>query len=78
MMGGDKRKFLTAKLFSRDVELRLEEFDGSYIQSILALCEECGIDIESSKLLLTQPIKEKLALEAEKLNMIQRTGKINA
>ena len=69
-------KFINARNFSQEVEESVEQFDGSYIEAILWLCETKSIDLDSIAKLLVPPIKEKLAAEAESKNMISRVKKL--
>ena len=45
--------------------------DGKYVETILELCEEYGIEPESAAKLLSKPLREKLKAEFEAMNMIR-------
>ena len=69
-------KFLTAQKFSQEIEESVFQFDGSYIDTMIWLCDKKSVDLESvSKLLLSQ-IREKIASEAEAKNLIKKVKKL--
>lgn len=43
----------------------------SYMDAIIHLCEEHGIDIEDSKKYISPPIQEKIKIEAIQLNFLE-------
>ena len=58
--------------FSKEVEeLTLKKKEGKYLETILELCDQYGIDPESAAKLLSKPLREKLKTEFESLNMIR-------
>lgn len=44
--------------------------DLTYMDAILSVCEERGIEIESIPRLIKGPLKKKIEIEAKKLNFI--------
>jgi hypothetical protein len=70
------KKFVNARQFSQAVEENVDDFDGSYMDTILWLLEERGIEIDSAKKLLLGQIREKLASEAESKNQIKKVNKL--
>lgn len=56
--------------FSMIVEQRVMETDLSYMDAILDLCETHEIEFEVLRSALNKNIKEKVELEAKKLNMM--------
>lgn len=65
----------TAK-FSQDVEhLVLHNGDMNYIDAIIHYCELNEIELESVSKLISKPLKEKLKMDAQKLNYIKRTSR---
>lgn len=65
----------TAK-FSQDVEhLVLHNEDMNYIDAIIHYCELNEIEFESVSKLISKPLKEKLKLDAQRLNYMKRTSR---
>jgi hypothetical protein len=64
---------ITKKDFTNQVELMLIRGRGvGIMDAILRVCEDNKIEPESAKRLLSQPLKEKLEAEAQKLRLIDR------
>lgn len=58
--------------FSKEVEENtLKKKDGKYLETVLELCEQYGIDPEAAAKLLSKPLREKLKIEFESLNMVR-------
>jgi ribosomal protein S13 len=49
---------------------------NGYIESILAVCEELGIDPEQAAKYLSKPIIEKIRAEGESINLLPSTPKL--
>jgi hypothetical protein len=61
--------------FTKEIEeLCKNRKDGRYIDAVLEICERHGIEPESIAKLVSKPLREKLRVEFEELNMI-RGGK---
>ncbi len=67
---------LDRKIFSESVEEYVKKNGSSYIDAILALCEEQKIEPESAAKILTKPIKEKLQIEGQELKLLPRTNQL--
>lgn len=62
--------------FSKEVEEMMRaKADTSYIEIIINLCEKYAIEPESAAKLLSKPLREKLKVEFEGLNMIRSKRK---
>ena len=60
------------KTFSKKVEDRVIKTGLSYMESINTLCEEMQIEQELAAKYLSQPIIEKIKVEAQKVNLLPR------
>jgi len=54
----------------------IEDVEASYIDAILAACEELDIEPEESTKYITVPIKEKLYREGQTINILPKTAKL--
>lgn len=65
------------KLDKNDFNKHVEEYkikaDCSYIDAILALCENHNIEPDTVGNLISQPIREKLQLEGQELNILPKS-----
>ena len=70
-------KFMTAAKFSMDIEnlVKQSRHQINYIDAIVHYCDENDIDVESVSKLISKPLKEKIKLDAVKLNFIKKTSK---
>ncbi len=69
-------KFMSAAKFSQDVEhLVLHNHEMNYIDAVVHYCELNEIEIESVSKLISKPLKEKLKMDAQKLNYIKKTSR---
>jgi len=62
--------------FCKHVERRVRTAKYTYMEAILEVCEEHGIEPDSIASLLSQPIKEKIQQEAEDLNLLPKSGRL--
>tara|TARA_Y100000389_G_C17451880_1_gene515430 strand:+ start:922 stop:1134 length:213 start_codon:yes stop_codon:yes gene_type:complete len=68
---------MNSKQFSLKIEeLKRNHPDISYMDAILKFCEENTIDPLDVGKLISKPLKEKIALEAQDLNLIEKTAKL--
>lgn len=71
------KKFNTANEFSLHIEKVVSDKKLSYMEAIIAYCDDADIDVESVKSLVNKSLKEKLQCEAEELNYFKRkSGKL--
>ena len=68
---------LSKKEFTEQVE-QLVSKGANVMDAIIKVCENNKIEPESTKRLLSDPLKERLEAEAQKLNMINRGGNSQA
>ena len=62
---------LSKKEFTEQVE-QLVSKGANVMDAIIKVCENNKIEPESTKRLLSEPLKERLEAEAKKLNMVNR------
>lgn len=67
---------VTQKQFLDRLEKHLTKHKNGYIESILAVCEEMGIDPEQAAKYLSKPIIEKIRAEGESINLLPTTPKL--
>ncbi len=69
--------FLTPNKFSIEIEKLVKNSNGliSYIEAVVAYCQEKGIELETVPKLLSKPLKERLKHEAQRLNYMKATSK---
>lgn len=68
--------FLTKSEFSKLVEKNVLEKKMGYMDAVLHICEEYGIDPEDVKKFISAPIQEKIEGEAMRLNLIPRGNEL--
>ena len=68
-----EEKFLTPIKFSYEIERIVLQEKMNYIDAILYYCEKENIDVESISKLMTKPLKEKLKVDATRLNFMKAT-----
>jgi len=69
-------KFLSRDKFSAQVEDAVAQKKLTYLDAILFICEEVKIDPEKTAQLLNMRIKDKLAVEAQDLNFLEKVNKL--
>lgn len=64
--------------FSEEVERTMQMSGGTldYMEIVLELCQEMGIEEQAGGSLLTESIKEKIRLEAETKNMMAKIDRL--
>lgn len=67
---------VTQKQFLDRLDKHLTKHKNGYIESILAVCEEMGIDPEQAAKYLSKPIIEKIRAEGESINLLPTTPKL--
>lgn len=58
--------------FSKKVEQLVKKRKGTYLEAVVDLQEEHGMDFSLVAKLLSQPLLEKLELEGKNLNLIKK------
>lgn len=69
-------KFLTKSEFSKLVEKNVLDKKMSYMEAVLIVCEDHGIDPEDVRKFVSAPIQEKIEGEAMRLNLIPRSNEL--
>ena len=64
-------KFLTPIKFSYQIEDIVLKERVNYIDAIVLFCEKENIEVESVSKLMTKPLKEKLKVDATRLNYMK-------
>jgi hypothetical protein len=67
---------VTQKQFLEKLETHITKHKNGYIDSILAVCEDLGIDPEQAAKYLTKPIIEKIRAEGENINLLPPSAKL--
>lgn len=63
--------------FSKEVEEFVKkQKEPSYIDAVLHLCEKHGVEPDTISKLLSKPIKERLKVEGQQLNLLKRDSKL--
>ena len=65
---------MNSKKFALTIEDMVKEKRISYMDAILKFCDENEIDPSSVGSLINKSLKEKIQLEAEKLNLIEKSS----
>ena len=68
---------MNAKQFSLKIEqIKRENGDMSYMDAILHYCDENKIDPAEVGKYISKSLKEKITIEAQGLNLIEKGGKL--
>ena len=65
---------MNSKKFALTIESIVKDKRISYMDAILKFCEDNEIDPSSVGSLINKSLKEKIQLEAEKLNLIEKSS----
>ena len=65
---------MNSKKFAQIIEGIVKDKRISYLDAVLHYCENNDIDTASVGPLINKSLKEKLQLEAEKLNLIEKSS----
>ena len=65
---------MNSKKFAMNIESIVKEKKIPYMDAILKFCEDNEIDPSSVGSLINKSLKEKIQLEAEKLNLIEKSS----
>ena len=66
---------MNSKEFSLEIEKIIrEKRDLTYMDAIIWYCEENDIDVGTVKPLIIKTLKQKIEMEAQKLNFLPKTG----
>ena len=80
-MGGvdssqEESNFMNKKKFTKMVEDCVRTKSMSYMDTVVYLCEKNNLEIEDVKKYIAISIKEKIELEAMKLNFLEKSGSL--
>jgi len=68
---------MNAKQFSLKIEeIKRQSGDMTYMDAVLHFCDENKIDPAEVGKLISKPLKEKITLEAQELNLLAKTDKL--
>ena len=68
---------MNSKEFSLQIEQIVKEKKGiSHMDAVLLYCEKNDIDPSTVAPLLTKTLKDKIAIEAQNLNYLPKTGQL--
>jgi hypothetical protein len=70
------KRFRSSNEFSLHIEDQVRLLKISYMEAVIAYCNEQDIDVERIAGLISPALRDKIQLEAEELNMIKRSGKL--
>jgi len=65
-----------ANNFSKEIEGIVKGTEMSYMDAIVYHAEKNGVEIESVAKLVNENIREKLRVEAQNLNFIEKTSRL--
>ena len=65
-----------ANNFSKEIEGLVKSAEMSYMDAIVYHAEKNGVEIESAAKLVNENIREKLRVEAQNLNFIEKTSRL--
>ena len=65
---------MNSKKFAMTIEAIVKEKKIPYMDAILKFCEDNEIDPSSVGSLINKSLKEKIQLEAEKLNLVEKSS----
>ena len=65
---------MNSKKFAMTIEAIVKEKKIHYMDAVLKFCEENDVDTATVGPLINKQLKEKIQLEAEKLNLIEKSS----
>ena len=65
---------MNSKKFAMTIEAIVKEKKIPYMDAVLKFCEENDVDTATVGPLINKQLKEKIQLEAEKLNLIEKSS----
>ena len=69
-------KFLTKAEFSKLVEKNVRDKKMTYMDAVIMVCDDHGIDPQDVRKFVSNPIQEKIEGEAMRMNLIPRTNEL--
>lgn len=68
----DEPDFMTKPKFRKLVDATVSDLNVSYMDAVIHVCEEHGIELEDVKRYVNVVLKQKIEAEATKLNFLER------
>jgi hypothetical protein len=72
----NSNNIMTPTEFAEVIEEIVWMKDVSYFDAVLIYCEDNELDPEDCKPLISRPLKEKIELDAQELNLLPKTGQL--
>jgi hypothetical protein len=69
-------EILTTQKFSSIIEQTVQEKRLSYMDAIVWWCEKNEMEVETAAKLINSIIKEKIKVEAQELNYLEKSAKL--
>ena len=66
---------MNSKKFAMTIETMVKEKKIPYMDAVLKFCEENDVETATVGPLINKQLKEKIQLEAEKLNLIEKSSR---
>ena len=70
-----EENFMTAAKFSLEIEEIVKDSKLNYIEAVVQFCEDKNIELDSVNKLISEPLKEKLKYDAQRLNFMKKTSR---
>jgi len=71
-------QFLTRSKFTKLIERTVGELSLNYMDAIIHLCEQNGIELEDIRKFISPIIRDKIEAEAMKLNFLPKTNTLDS
>lgn len=71
-----EKQFLTKSKFAKMIESAVTRDRLSYMDAVIHLCEENGVELEDVRRFISPVIKSKLEAEAMRLNFLPRGNEL--
>ena len=65
---------MNSKRFALEIEDIVKSKKISYMDAVVLYCEDNDIDTGTISSLINKSLKEKIQMEAEKLNLVEKSG----
>ena len=72
----EESNFMNKKKFTKMVEDCVRRESMSYMDTVVYLCEQNNLEIEDVKKYIATSVKEKIEMEAMKLNFLEKSGSL--
>lgn len=72
----DEPDFMTKPKFRKLVDAAVRRHDMTYMDAVIHVCEEQGIELEDVKRYVNVVLKQKIEAEATELNFLERHAQL--